>query len=315
MSPNACAPTMRSKGPSSRSFVNVILLGATLVLGSCTTVTPGASQPADPGGPASPLPTASLEAPRPSLGASPSATAPSSSEPAGVAAVQLPLGLAAITVTSGLNLRSRPVVRDDTLVAVLANGARLRIVEGPIFDAGYWWYRVSTSIRGHAGEGWVASADLDGSPWIGPARDACLDFDLPVAAISIETLAQLQVGFRGTWAGCVTTPWVPPYWVTLTFREDGTYSGVAQIGPTGERQPAFYHGSDADSATKRYALNDLQDSRLGVGQIDIFHSADSVSRGDLRTIRLMGDRLSFEFFHRGIYGPIAFQLYRINAPD
>lgn len=219
-----------------------------------------------------------------------------------------------MTVTDSLNLRSRPVVRADTLEAVLANGTRLQIVEGPIFDAGYWWYHVSASISGQARDGWVASADLDGSPWIGPARDACLDFDLSEAAISIETLAQLQEGFRGTWVGCVTTPWVPPYWVTLTFREDGTYSGVAQIGPTGERQPAFYHGSDAESATKRYALNDLQDSLMGVGQIDIFHSEDSVSRGDLRNIQLMDDRLAFEFFHRGVYGPIAFELYRIKLP-
>jgi hypothetical protein len=220
-----------------------------------------------------------------------------------------------MTITDGLNLRSEPVVRDDTLLAVLSNRARLRILDGPDLDGGYWWYRVSTSISGEHREGWVASADVDDASWIGPAPEACMDFALPEAAISVQTLTDLQAGVLGTWAGCVTTPWVPPYWVTLTFRDDGTYSGVAMVGPTGERQPALYHGSDTDSPEKRYAINDLQDSLNGVGQIDIVFDMGSVNRGDLRNIRLMGDDLAFEFFHRSVYGPIAFELYRIEVPD
>ncbi|HEX5588881.1 MAG TPA: hypothetical protein VFX65_01140 [Candidatus Limnocylindrales bacterium] len=205
-------------------------------------------------------------------------------------------------------------MRDDTLLAVLANRAAIRIIEGPEFAGGYWWYRVSTTIQGQHREGWVASADIDGAPWIGPAPEACMDFGLPEGAISVATLPELQSGLLGTWAGCVRTEWVPAYWVTLTFRDDGTYSGIAMVGPTGERQPAFYHGSDADSPNKRYAINDLQDSLKGVGQIDIVFDTGSVNRGDLRNIRLMGDVLAFEFFHQGVYGPIAFELYRILVP-
>ena len=70
----------------------------------------------------------------------------------------------------------------------------------------------------------------------------------------------------GTWVGCVTTPWVPRYWVTITFRADGTYSGFAEKAAG---QPAFYYGTDEDMAEKQYELNDLQDDLEGIGQIDI----------------------------------------------
>ena len=70
----------------------------------------------------------------------------------------------------------------------------------------------------------------------------------------------------GTWVGCLTTPWVPRYWVTITFRADGTYSGFAEEAAD---EPAFYYGTDEDMSEKRYELNDLEDDLEGVGQIDI----------------------------------------------
>ena len=111
----------------------------------------------------------------------------------------------------------------------------------------------------------------------------------------------------------MTTPWVSPYSVTITFRAEGTYSGVA--GKDSDGQPAFYHGSDDDSAEKRYELNDLHDDLEGVGQIDIWFGPKNTNRGDLRNIRLMGNALEFEFFHRGEYGPVTFQLYRVGESD
>jgi hypothetical protein len=156
-----------------------------------------------------------------------------------------------------------------------------------------------------------ASAAPDGTAWIGPSPDACLDFDFPAAAVTIDSLAELEEGIHATWAGCVLTPWVPPYWVTITFREDGNYSGEALVS-SGE--PAFYYGTDDDFPEKRYELNDLQDSRDGIGQIDIVFWEGNTNRGDLRNVRLMGDQLEFEFFHRGQYGPLTYRLYRILDP-
>jgi hypothetical protein len=161
----------------------------------------------------------------------------------------------------------------------------------------------------------VASADQDGTPWIAPSPEACLAFAFPAADVTIRSLAELQDGLLGTWAGCVTTPWVPPYWITITFRDDGTYSGVAQLNQLGDWQPAFYYGTDEDSPEKRYELNDLQDSLKGIGQIDIFFWEGNTSRGDLRNIKLMGDQLEFEFFHGGQYGPLTYRVYRLRPYD
>jgi hypothetical protein len=105
---------------------------------------------------------------------------------------------------------------------------------------------------------------------------------------------------------------VAPYWVRITFREDGTYSGVAEAAAG---QPAFYYGTDEDSAEKRYELNDLQDDLEGIGQIDIVFWEGNTNRGDLRNISLMGDLLEFEFFHRGAYGPLTYQLYLVAASE
>jgi len=115
----------------------------------------------------------------------------------------------------------------------------------------------------------------------------------------------------GTWEGCVITPWVDPYWVTITFYDDGTYSSRAEDGAS---EPAMYYGSDDDSPEKRWELNGLEDDLEGVGQIDIYFWPGNTNRGDLRNIRLMGHELEFEFFHRGIYGPLTYQLVRV-APS
>jgi len=40
----------------------------------------------------------------------------------------------------------------------------------------------------------------------------------------------------------------------------------------------------------------------------------SVIRAELRNIKLMGDRLEFEFFYLGA-GPMTYELYRIEPPS
>lgn len=146
----------------------------------------------------------------------------------------------------------------------------------------------------------------DGQP------ERCLDFSFPEAPISVTTLEELADGMVGTWEGCVETPWVPTYYVTMVFRADGTYSSESTETLDGRAMVALYAGSDADSPAKKYAIVDLQESGLGVGEIDIIFEPDTPSgyQGELQNIRLMGDQLGFDFFN-GSYGPMVFQLLRV----
>ncbi len=140
--------------------------------------------------------------------------------------------------------------------------------------------------------------------------EACKDFAFERRAVSVDTFDELTAGVVGTWRGCVTTPWMPMYQVTVTLRADGTYSAHTSEVLDGNRMIAMYYGIDDDLPTKVYAVRDLQDSRLGVGQIDIAFDTGPAIRDSLRNVRLMGDKLEFEVFHFEQYGPITFQLYR-----
>lgn len=155
--------------------------------------------------------------------------------------------------------------------------------------------RLTTRVFGRA---------ADGLP------EACRDDVFEHTPITADILAELASRMVGTWFGCVTTPWVPRYAVEMTFRSDGTYRAVSTEVLDDQRMIAMYYGSDADSPEKRYEVLDLQDSLNGVGQIDIWFGPDNVNRGDLRNVKLMSDALEFEFFHRGEYGPLLFQLVR-----
>jgi hypothetical protein len=227
--------------------------------------------------------------------------------------------MGAMTIVDGLAVRSRPGTGADSTryAPALPDRTRFRLVEGPVLASGYWWYRVaeiSATLDGGVSEGWVAPGDLEQRPWIGPSPEGCADLPFPSNEISISTLAELEAGMARTWGGCVTTPWIDPYPVIVTFRADGTYS--ARTLADGEfAEPAFYYGTDDDSPQKLYAVNDLQDSLKGVGQIDIVFWEDNINRGDLRNITLMGRQLEFEFFHRGQYGPVEFRLFDIGPEE
>src|SRR3990167_4684302 len=75
---------------------------------------------------------------------------------------------------------------------------------------------------------------------------------------------------------------------------------------------AMYYGSEAENPYKQYAIKDFQSNRTGTGEIDITWDATSsqTSRGSLKNIKLMCNKLSFEFFHFHQYGPVTFRLYR-----
>jgi hypothetical protein len=151
--------------------------------------------------------------------------------------------------------------------------------------------------------------------WEITARDnlpeRCLGFEFAGGPLSSTTFNDLESGMIGTWAGCVTTPWVLPYWVDFTFRSDGTYSAVSPERLDGQEMNAMYYGTEEDTPNKRWALNDIQDSGKGVGQIDIAWAEHSgTTRDELRNIELMGDQLRFELFHMDVYGPLTFELHR-----
>ncbi len=118
--------------------------------------------------------------------------------------------------------------------------------------------------------------------------ERCLGFAFTPSTITVSTLAELSAGIVGDWQGCVTTPWMVPYWVDVTFRADGTYSANSPESFDGVDASATYYGTDTDSPKKRYQLNDLQDNMQGIGDIDIVFDVDTVNRDDLRHITLMG---------------------------
>jgi hypothetical protein len=147
--------------------------------------------------------------------------------------------------------------------------------------------------------------------------EACRDFEFSRVDITATTFEELQVGVVDTWTGCVTTPWTPMYQVTFELREDGSYSASTDEVLDGTEMIALYYGMDDDSPAKTYALTDIQASGLGIGEIDVVFDVGSVDvgsvvRDELRNVRLMGDTLEFEMFHFGRYGPLTYQLRRVE---
>jgi hypothetical protein len=129
--------------------------------------------------------------------------------------------------------------------------------------------------------------------------DACVCAD--------ERLLRLRKGVLATWNGTVTTPWVKPYSVTMTFFADGHYSARCL-------QPncvAMYYGSDADSAEKRYDIQDVRADDKGAGEITFWFNPGNTNGGQLRNIDLSvdGSSLAFDAW-KGDYGPLHFALRR-----
>jgi hypothetical protein len=140
--------------------------------------------------------------------------------------VDLSAGGEALTLTGDLRVRSQPRVADDSIKyePLLTKGTRLRVLDGPVYASGYWWYRVSpyvledgrsvpVALSDGATDGWVASAARDGTRWI----DA---FD-PRLLLSwhrvgeIPTVVDDVVGFAG---GYVAIESAAPH---LWFSPDG----------------------------------------------------------------------------------------------
>jgi hypothetical protein len=105
-----------------------------------------------------------------------------------------PFGAVGRIVTNDLQLRSRPVVAEDSaLPSVLNEGARVGIVDGPAVGSGYVWYQVAVpSIRATDGGpliGWIASTGQDGEPWLDHDSIACA----PPGQVTFEQFANLAL--------------------------------------------------------------------------------------------------------------------------
>jgi hypothetical protein len=85
----------------------------------------------------------------------------------------------AAVVSNNLRLRSQPRIAADSIKfePFLKVGDRLFVVDGPVTATNHDWYQVATWRPSDPTAtwpiGWVASADIDGTAWIGTAATAC----------------------------------------------------------------------------------------------------------------------------------------------
>lgn len=116
------------------------------------------------------------------------------------AVAYLTRGVAAVTVTPNLRVRSQPVVSDASVRydPLLAQGTRLFVIGGPVTGSGYDWFRVIAPTVSRSGGGtmigWVAVAGKDGETW---AKDLELGCPGTEASISLAVLSGLASAAPG----------------------------------------------------------------------------------------------------------------------
>jgi hypothetical protein len=121
--------------------------------------------------------------------------------------VPAPAGLdvqtAAITVTSGLRVRSLPLVDDSSVryEPLLDQGTRLFVLDGPVLGSGYDWFRViAPSVTRSDGQpmvGWVAVAAKTGEVWADGVDLSCPAIDGPVSVADLVRLGSGAVADGG----------------------------------------------------------------------------------------------------------------------
>jgi hypothetical protein len=101
----------------------------------------------------------------------------------------------------GLRVRSKPSISDDShkFEPLLPLGTELYVLGGPVSASGYAWYEVASLTSRIQPTGWIASAGLDGQPWIAAGA-----FDCPPAPTDLRSLAALP-----TAVGLACFPRVP----------------------------------------------------------------------------------------------------------
>lgn len=135
----------------------------------------------------------------------------------------------------------------------------------------------------------------------------CKGYTFTDNPISANALDDVKSGIVGTWKGCAYTPWVPPYYVTLTFNADGSYQSDSSEIIDGQPMIALYWGQNGPDPQKKYSIDDFQNS-LGSGSIETpYPEAGTLTTSTIKNVKLMGNELTFDLY-RGTYGPVQFKL-------
>ena len=141
--------------------------------------------------------------------------------------------------------------------------------------------------------------------------ESCDNFQLDTSGPSPTSLEAVKTGMLGQWIGCTTNPWTSPYKVSFEFRPDGTYSSET-LADSGSK-PALYYGTDQDSPKKTYSIDNFLGNGRAQGTIVIYFAGTNTTNTDtLDNISLTGNTLSFSFKHFGQYGPLVYDLVRVN---
>jgi hypothetical protein len=177
-------------------------------------------------------------------------------------------------------------------------------------------------VVGSAGTGGTQEQDLCSQPYPAPgyAPGEWVPYE-PVVPAGGELARSLVDGVRsvmaGSWRGVASTPWTSPYVVDITFSSDGHYS--ARCAELGDCCLAFYYGTDADAPIKQWRVDDATLSGDVFGEIDIaFGYGQEFGlpswQGELSHIErdASGDGLRFEFATSSGYGPLRYDLRRVQ---
>jgi hypothetical protein len=122
-------------------------------------------------------------------------------------------------------------------------------------------------------------------------------------------LARLRRGIVGTWSGRQTNSWDAGCDAKITFEANGHYSAHSP----NDSCVVFSFGSNADTAEKKYLLNDVLPTAEGKGEIAFWFAPGNTNAGEIRHLVLSDDenQLSFEAW-KGQYGPFVFSLSRVS---
>ncbi len=171
------------------------LLLVSLVVSGCGSAGQSSNPSADPTA-SSPSPAASAAASPSSDGLSPSPTV----QPSPTTSGDLAIESVAEVVTDDLRVRSAPGASDPStrLEPLLTRGTKLYVVDGPVGASGYAWYEVLTFDldltplgddidQVQVEDGWVASRDKSGEPWLLAADPHC-----PPTPTSVDDLVAID---------------------------------------------------------------------------------------------------------------------------
>jgi len=142
--------------------------------------------------------------------------------------------------------------------------------------------------------------------------------EMPNGVDAQTWLDAVQSAMPGSRHGIATTPWTNPYEVDLRFDEGGGYSSRCSSFPD-SCCVAFYYGTNDDTPLKQWRVDDATLSGDVFGEIDI--ALDYFTeyglpawQGELSYIErdASGDGMRFEFARDDGYGPVRFDLRRVQ---